>query len=173
MAFKMQTEATDAFDVTKEPESVTKMYGETDMGAKLLVARRLVERGVRFVQVDAGGWDHHAASTAALRRRPATIDRPGRGAAQGSEAARPAQGHAGDLGRRVRPHRHRDSGGNATPGRNHNGQAFCCWMAGGGVKGGTSYGATDEFGARAETTACTSTTCTRRSWPCSALITRS
>ncbi len=59
MAFKMQTEATDAFDLSKEPENIRKLYGETDMGAKLLAARRLVERGVRFIQVNAGGWDHH------------------------------------------------------------------------------------------------------------------
>src|SRR6476620_6856609 len=59
MAFKMQTEATDAFDITKESDATRDAYGRTDLGAKMLVARRLVERGVRFVQVDAGSWDHH------------------------------------------------------------------------------------------------------------------
>ncbi len=64
----MQTEATDAFDISKEPKEILEMYGPTNMGAKMLVARRLVERGVRFVQVDAGGWDHHADIE---QRRPA------------------------------------------------------------------------------------------------------
>ncbi len=59
IAFKMQTEATDAFDISKEPQEVKDLYGATEMGAKMLVARRLVERGVRFVQVAAGGWDNH------------------------------------------------------------------------------------------------------------------
>ena len=59
MAFKMQTEATDAFDISKEPKEMKDLYGTSEMGARLLVARRLVERGVRFVQVSAGGWDHH------------------------------------------------------------------------------------------------------------------
>ena len=59
MAFRMQTEATDAFDISKEPQDVRELYGNSENGAKLLVARRLVERGVRFVQVFAGGWDHH------------------------------------------------------------------------------------------------------------------
>src|SRR5437763_10346679 len=60
MAFKMQTEATDAFDISKESKETQEMYGTSNTGAKMLVARRLVERGVRFVSVDVGGWDHHA-----------------------------------------------------------------------------------------------------------------
>src|SRR4026208_1616543 len=59
MAYRMQIEATDAFDLEKEPESVRALYGDTPQGRQLLVARRLVERGVRFVQVWAGGWEHH------------------------------------------------------------------------------------------------------------------
>ncbi|MDQ3624274.1 MAG: DUF1501 domain-containing protein, partial [Verrucomicrobiota bacterium] len=61
MAFRMQTEATDAFDVSKESQSVRDMYGDSETARRMLVARRLVERGVRFVQVWAGGWDHHTA----------------------------------------------------------------------------------------------------------------
>ena len=85
IAFCMQTEATDAFDISKEPEEVQGLYGKTDLGSKLLVARRLVERGVRFVQVNAGGWDHHGDLATALRGRDfrltdnyghATIARP-------------------------------------------------------------------------------------------------
>ncbi|HUC84598.1 MAG TPA: DUF1501 domain-containing protein, partial [Candidatus Acidoferrales bacterium] len=59
MAFKMQTEATDAFDLNKEPASMRDLYGRTTQGNQMLIARRLVERGVRFLQVWAGGWDHH------------------------------------------------------------------------------------------------------------------
>ena len=59
MAFKMQTEATDAFDITKESAETRAAYGNTSQGNQLLITRRLIERGVRFVQVWAGGWDHH------------------------------------------------------------------------------------------------------------------
>jgi hypothetical protein len=69
MAFRMQTEATDAFDVTKESQDTRALYGPSENGAKLLVARRLVERGVRFVQVFAGGWDHHSNLEVNLRWR--------------------------------------------------------------------------------------------------------
>ncbi len=149
MAFKMQAEAMDAFDVSKEPEAVKKMYGDSDMGSKLMVARRLVERGVRFVQVEAGGWDHHANLEVALRRQAGSIDGPAAALLKDLKQRGLLKDTlviwGGEFGRTVTA----DTGA-ATPGRNHNGQAFCCWMAGGGVKGGTTYGATDEFGARAE-----------------------
>src|SRR5439155_20369542 len=76
MAFRMQSEATDAFDITKEPQNIREMYGSSENGAKLLVARRLVERGVRFVQVFAGGWDHHSNLEVNLRKRAEDIDQP-------------------------------------------------------------------------------------------------
>jgi Protein of unknown function (DUF1501) len=149
IAFKMQTEATDAFDITKEPEDVRKMYGATDMGSRMLVARRLVERGVRFVQVSAGGWDHHGDLERSLRARATELDGPA-GALIKDLKQRGLLDSTliiwgGEFGRTVT----KDRNGNATPGRDHNGRAMCCWMAGGGVKGGTTYGATDEFGARA------------------------
>ncbi len=151
MAFKMQTEATDAFDINKEPQEIRDLYGSTDTGAKLLVARRLVERGVRFVQVQAGGWDHHNRLDENLARRAADIDGPAaalltdlkqRGLLENTLVI-----WGGEFGRTVV----RDRNGNEFPGRDHNGRGFCTWMAGGGIKGGTVYGATDEFGARAET----------------------
>jgi hypothetical protein len=149
MAFKMQTEATDAFDVSKEPQTVRDLYGSTDMGAKLLVARRLVERGVRFVQVEHGGWDHHNQLDQSMRRKAGEIDSPAaalltdlkqRGLLDETLVI-----WGGEFGRTVT----RDRNGNENPGRDHNGRAMVSWMAGGGVKGGTVYGATDEFGARA------------------------
>jgi hypothetical protein len=126
MAFKMQTEATDAFDISKESKEIKDLYGitpqgggnsygmmgapnTTEVGSKLLVARRLVERGVRFVQVDVGGWDHHANLAVALRNKAGEIDGPAAGLAEGSQATRVAGQHAGDLGRRIRTHGHAGS----------------------------------------------------------------
>jgi uncharacterized protein (DUF1501 family) len=145
----MQTEATDAFDVNKEPEEIKEMYGKSEMGARLLVARRLVERGVRFVQVNAGGWDHHGNLERALSAKAGEIDGPA-GALLKDLKQRGMLDSTlviwgGEFGRTVV----KDRNGNDTPGRDHNGRAFSTWLAGGGVKGGTIYGATDEFGARA------------------------
>jgi hypothetical protein len=151
MAFKMQTEATDAFDITKEPENVRSAYGTSDLGAKMLVARRLVERGVRFVQVEAGGWDHHGNLETALTRTAGAIDGPAAALIQDLKQRGMLDSTliiwGGEFGRTVT----KDRNGNDVPGRDHNGRAFSMWMAGGGVKGGTAYGATDEFGARAVT----------------------
>jgi len=149
IAFKMQTEATDAFDITKEPANVRELYGPSETGAKLMVARRLVERGVRFVQVAAGGWDNHNDLQRSLAGAAGNIDNP----AAGLIADLKQRGlldstliiWGGEFGRTVV----RDRNGNGNPGRDHNGRGFCAWLAGGGVKGGTTYGATDEFGSRA------------------------
>ncbi|HEY7475053.1 MAG TPA: DUF1501 domain-containing protein [Vicinamibacterales bacterium] len=149
MAYRMQIEATDAFDVSKEPESVRTLYGETPQGRQLLIARRLVERGVRFVQVWAGGWDHHDDLEDRLPASAAEIDKPAaalltdlkqRGLLESTLVI-----WGGEFGRTVT----RDRNGNDNPGRDHNNKAFTIWLAGGGVKGGTVYGATDEFGAKA------------------------
>src|SRR4051812_24560472 len=76
LAFKMQTEATDVFDLTKEPQSILDMYGNSDIGRRMLVARRLVEHGVRFVQVWAGSWDHHTNVKGGLENQAGDVDRP-------------------------------------------------------------------------------------------------
>src|SRR5215204_3000425 len=149
MAFKMQTEATEAFDVTKEPENIQELYGKTDMGSKLLVARRLVERGVRFVQVEHGGWDMHGNLETSLPRTAGAIDAPA--AALITDLKRRGLLDdtliiwGGEFGRTVT----KDRNGNENAGRDHNGRAMCAWVAGGGVKGGQAYGATDEFGGKA------------------------
>jgi hypothetical protein len=149
MAFRMQTEATDAFDITKEPQHVRSLYGPSEMGAKMLVARRLVERGVRFVQVFAGGWDHHQNLQQNLAKKAAEIDQPIAGLLKDLKERglldETLVVFGGEFGRTVT----RDKGGNGQAGRDHNGRGFCSWMAGGGVKGGMAYGATDEFGDRA------------------------
>jgi len=149
MAFKMQTEATDAFDISKEPQTVRDSYGNTPQGRQMLIARRLLERGVRFVQVWAGGWDHHNDLEDRLRQKAGEIDQPA--AAFLKDLKRLGMLDStlvvwgGEFGRTVT----RDRNGNENPGRDHNSKAFSMWLAGGGVKGGTIYGATDEFGNRA------------------------
>jgi uncharacterized protein (DUF1501 family) len=149
MAYRMQAEATDAFDVTKESQEIRDLYGNTPQGKQLLIARRLVERGVRFVQVWAGGWDHHNDLEDRLPKSAEEIDKPAaalltdlkqRGLLDSTLVI-----WGGEFGRTVT----RDKNGNDNPGRDHNNRAFSLWLAGGGVKGGTVYGATDEFGARA------------------------
>jgi hypothetical protein len=149
MAFKMQTEATDAFDISKEPQNIRDMYGNTAQGRQMLITRRLIERGVRFVQAWQGGWDHHQDLEDRLSAKAREVDQPvgaflkdmkQRGLLDSTLVV-----WGGEFGRTVT----RDRNGNADPGRDHNSRAFSTWMAGGGVKGGTIYGATDEFGARA------------------------
>ncbi len=146
MAFKMQTEATDAFDLNKESASTRDMYGRSQQGNQLLIARRLVERGVRFVQVWAGGWDHHQDIEDRLPERAKEIDQP-----MAALIADLKQRNlfdqtliiwGGEFGRKPV----RDRNGNDNPGRDHNAKAFTTVLAGGGVRGGTIYGATDEFG---------------------------
>jgi len=149
LAYRMQMEATDAFDISREPANVRELYGESAQGKQMLIARRLIERGVRFVQVWAGGWDHHEDIATRLAASAQEVDRPAaalladlkqRGLLEDTLVI-----WGGEFGRTVT----RDRNGNDDPGRDHNHRAFSMWLAGGGVKGGTVHGATDEFGAAA------------------------
>jgi uncharacterized protein (DUF1501 family) len=152
MAYQMQVEATDAFDISKEPESVRKAYGaDTQQGRQLLIARRLLERGVRFVQVWHGGWDHHSNLRTDLRARATECDKPI--AALLTDMAQSGLLNdtlilwGGEFGRSA------TADGNAmgrSPGRNHNHRAFSVWLAGGGIRNGVVYGKTDEFGVRVD-----------------------
>jgi hypothetical protein len=151
MAFKMQTEATDAFDILKESADTRAAYGNTNQGRQLLITRRLIERGVRFVQVWAGGWDHHQDIEDRLPQKAREIDQPfaafladlkQRGLLDSTLVV-----WGGEFGRKPV----KDRNGNDNPGRDHNNKAFTTIFAGGGVRGGTVYGATDEFGAAAVT----------------------
>ena len=146
LAFRMQTEATEVFDVSREPQSVRDMYGNSNIGHRMLVARRLVEQGVRFVQVWAGSWDHHTNVRGGLQTQARDIDRPigallkdlkRRGMLEDTLVV-----WCGEFGRTPR----HDRGERGAPGRDHHNKAFCAWMAGGGVKGGQAYGVSDEFG---------------------------
>ncbi len=151
LAYHMQLEATDAFDLSKEPEATRKMYGtDTQPGRQMLTARRLLEKGVRFVQVWHGGWDHHTDIENNIAKKAGEIDKPiaallsdlkQRGMLEDTLVI-----WGGEFGRT--PTADGNSRG-SNPGRNHNNKAFSIWMAGGGVKGGIAHGATDDFGGRA------------------------
>jgi hypothetical protein len=144
-AFRMQTAAGEAFDIRREPLRLREAYGDGEFARGCLLARRLVERGVRFVQLSLGGWDHHARINDELKKKCAEIDRPiaallkdlrQRGLLDdtlvvwGGEFGRTPVSENGD-------------------GRDHNHYGFTMWLAGGGVKGGFRHGATDEFGFKA------------------------
>src|SRR3954464_11247715 len=149
MAFKMQTEATDAFDISKEPQNIRELYGRSTQGNQMLIARRLIERGVRFVQVWAGGWDHHQDIEDRLPERAKEIDKPLAAFITDLKQRNLFDSTliiwGGEFGRKPV----RDRNGNDNPGRDHNAKAFTTLLAGGGVRGGMVHGATDEFGSAA------------------------
>jgi membrane-anchored protein YejM (alkaline phosphatase superfamily) len=149
IAFRMQAAASEAFNIGKEPQNIRDLYGSTPQGKQMLIARRLLESGVRFVQVWAGGWDHHQDLEKRLPERAKEIDQP-LGALMTDLKQRGMLDSTlviwgGEFGRTPT----KDRNGNANPGRDHNAKGFSIWMAGGGVKGGTIYGSTDELGAAA------------------------
>jgi len=151
IAFRMQAEAMDAFDINKESADTRAAYGNSEQGKQLLIARRLVERGVRVVQVWHQGWDHHQDIETRIRQKTREIDQP-LGALLHDLKQRGLLDSTlviwgGEFGRK--PTRDRNSNDNDKAGRDHNAKAFSVVMAGGGVKGGTVYGSTDEFGAAA------------------------
>ncbi len=155
-AYRMQTEAPEVFDVRKESEAVQKLYGEGSTARGCLTAARLIERGVRMVQVyyaKADPWDHHF--DIQLHRKTAhDSDQPfaavikdlkSRGLLDetlivcGSEFGRTPVVEMGSG----------FMGGQTHNGRDHNPHGFTMWLAGGGIKGGMTYGATDDFGWKA------------------------
>lgn len=148
LAYKMQLEASDAFDVSREPRAIRDLYGDGVHGRQTLIARRLLERGVRYVQLWHGAgqpWDHHSEVEKGLRQHAGEIDRPiaalltdlkQRGMFDDTLVI-----WGGEFGRTPV-----SEGGT---GRDHNPYGFTVWLAGGGVRGGTVYGATDDFGFKA------------------------
>jgi hypothetical protein len=152
MAFRMQAAAPEAFDVASEPAHIREMYGASGGSANsfavnCLLARRLVEHGVRVVQIYYGNsqpWDTHSDNDAQLRTLCRTVDRPiaalltdlkQRGLLDETLVL-----WGGEFGR---------TPASQGTGRDHNHWGFSVWLAGGGIKGGMAYGATDEFGFRA------------------------
>jgi Protein of unknown function (DUF1501) len=156
LAGRMQLEATEALDLTRESAAVQEMYGigraPTDSyGRRCLIARRLVERGVRFVQLYINGhiWDTHTNLAADLKGACDRTDQPiaallrdlkQRGLLESTLVV-----WGGEFGRLPIAQLSPDKV-DLKAGRDHNKNAFCTWMAGGGVKGGITYGATDDIG---------------------------
>jgi hypothetical protein len=154
LAFRMQASVPDLMDISKEPKKVLESYGAVpgkgSFANNCLLARRLVERSVRVVELYDADWDHHNNLSARLAAKCKDVDRPMAALVKdlrrlgmlddtlvvwGSEFGRtPLRQGA-------------DGNGKATnPGRDHHKDAFTCWLAGGGVRGGTTLGRTDPFG---------------------------
>jgi hypothetical protein len=156
LAYRMQTAATEAFDTSREPKRILEMYGPGVQARQLLIARRLVERGVRMVQCYHGNvqpWDSHSQIAKEHRRLAGECDR-GIAALLTDLKARGLLDETlvicgGEFGRTPAVELPQPGTGNNKLGRDHNHWGFSVWLAGGGVKGGTVYGATDEFGFRA------------------------
>jgi len=154
LAYRMQMDASDAFDVSREPEHIRKMYGEGTQARQILIARRLIERGVRFVQVWHGAgqpWDHHDDIEEGHRKLAKQCDQA-IGALLKDLKQRGLLDQTlviwgGEFGRTPTVELP-TPGSNAGKlnGRDHNNHGFSTWIAGGGVKGGQVHGATDEFG---------------------------
>jgi len=152
-AFRMQIEATDAFDISREPAHIRTLYGDTEQGRQLLLARRLVERGVRFVQVWHNGWDTHDENDKGHRDLCKAADQPLAALLQDLKQRGLLKDTlvvwAGEFGRTPTSDNN-DVAKKKGIGRDHNAGGFTVWMAGGGMKGGLAYGSTDEFGAMAQ-----------------------
>ncbi len=155
LAFRMQSQVPEAVDLSTETQTTFEMYGvgrepTDEYGRNCLIARRLVERGVRFVQLYSGGghledtWDAHESIEKNHGRHAREVDQPiaalltdlqQRGLLESTLVL-----WGGEFGRMP------FAEGEGAPGRNHNPYGFTMWLAGGGVRGGMSYGETDEFG---------------------------
>ena len=155
LAFRMQMEVPDLVDLARESEQTLDMYGlnqesTAEFGRKCLMARRLVEKGVRFVQIFSGGWDSHDFIERAHKKRIQSVDQPIAALIKDLKLRGMLEDTlivwTGEFGRTpdntVR-------GGQTAIGRDHNAQAMNMFFAGGGVKKGTVVGATDEIGGEA------------------------
>lgn len=147
LAFRMQKEMPEVMDISDESETTKSLYGMDDestegFGRQCLLARRFIEAGVRFVEITSGQWDHHRNLKEDLANKAQSVDKPIAGLLQdlksrdllkdtlvlwGGEFGRTPYAQAGD-------------------GRDHNHRGYTMWMAGGGVKAGFQYGATDDYG---------------------------
>ena len=154
----MQQEAADAFDVSKEPQHILDMYGPGTQARQILIARRLVERGVRFVQVWHGAgqpWDNHDDLESGHKTLAGQCDQAigallkdlkQRGLLKDTLVI-----WGGEFGRTPVVEMPKEgSNQGKMNGRDHNHHGFTMWMAGGGVKGGYVHGASDELGFRAK-----------------------
>ncbi len=154
LAYRMQMDAADAFDIKKEPQAIRDMYGEGVHGRQTLIARRLLERGVRFVQLWHGAgqpWDSHTEIESGHRKLAKEIDQPAAALIKDLKQRGMLDDtliiFGGEFGRT--PTVELSANDKALNGRDHNPFGFTMCLAGGGTKGGTIYGATDEFGFKA------------------------
>ena len=151
MAYRMQSSVPDLTDLAKEPASTFKLYGDEakkpgSFANSVLLARRMVEKGVRFVQIYLNNWDHHGNVAGRLPMQCKDIDQPIYGLIEDLKAKGLFDETliiwGGEFGRTIY------SQGGLSPknyGRDHHPRCFSMWMAGGGSKGGTTYGETDDF----------------------------
>ena len=152
LAFRMQNSVPEVTDFSKEPEHVFELYGEDarkpgTFAANCLLARRLAERGVRFIQLYHQGWDQHGGLPGAIRGQCKETDQASAGLIQDLKQRGMLEDTlviwGGEFGRTSYCQ------GKMTPdnyGRDHHPRCFSLWMAGGGVKGGYTYGRTDDYG---------------------------
>ena len=151
MAFRMQSSVPDLVDISSEPQHILDLYGDEvgtpgTFAANCLLARRMAERGVRFVQIFHRGWDHHGSLPENIRRQTKEVDRPAWALVQDLRRRGLLDDTlviwGGEFGRTIY------SQGTLTTsnyGRDHHPKCFTVWMSGGGIAGGVSHGETDEF----------------------------
>ena len=152
MAFRMQSSVPELVDISGEPKHVLEMYGEDvekpgTFGHNCLLARRMAERDVRFIQIFHRGWDHHGGLPENIRRQTKEVDQPAWALVQDLKRRGLLDDTlviwGGEFGRTVY------SQGTLTKtnyGRDHHPRCYSVWMAGGGIQGGVTHGLTDEFG---------------------------
>ena len=149
MAYRMQSSVPELMDISAETKQTHEKYGtqpgKANFANNCLLARRLVERGVRFVQLFDQGWDHHGSVFPSLKNKCKQVDQPIAALLEDLEERglldETLVVWGGEFGRTPLM-----QGDRAKVGRDHHKDAFCVWMAGGGTKGGTTYGETDELG---------------------------
>jgi uncharacterized protein (DUF1501 family) len=152
MAFRMQTSAPELMDISKESKETLDLYGaepgKSSYANNCLLARRLVERGVRFVQLFHEAWDHHSEVVKGIKEQTALTDKATAALIKDLKQRGLLQDTlviwGGEFGRT--PMVQTDSNAGYNMGRDHHPQAFTMWVAGGGVKSGLTIGSTDEFG---------------------------
>ena len=154
LAYKMQTSVPDVLDLDQEPAHIRELYGldngDTErFGTQCLMARRLAEKGVRFIQLTSTGWDHHQQLRESITRQAGSIDKPIAGLIADLKQRDMLKDTlilwGGEFGRGS------SYDNEAYNGRGHTGRGYTMWMAGGGVKGGFAYGSTNAMGDTAET----------------------
>ncbi len=159
LAFRMQAEVPALLDLAGESQATRELYGigakpTDDFGRQCLLARRFAEAGVRFIQITSNGWDSHANIRSAHPNKCLSVDRPIAALIQDLKQRGLFDDTllvwSGEFGRTPHYQDLQDGAGNQdTYGRGHNPYGFCAWLAGGGVRGGMTFGELDDFGFRA------------------------